>query len=221
MLNRIRDQKGFTLLEMLVAGTILAVGLLGIASMMVSAMQGNNYARRVSIATNLAQQKIEEMKNIPFENLYATDPNNSNKSSNAAPANMNNLSGTHVEGDPYSCDTVYTHTDGHCVKALDGGSNPSPCNATYPCGDVTSGDKVWTYSLSYTDPDTGIVFRRIWTVKRNPDIDGDNSLASDGTNTDADEQRTIRVEAIVSWNNSKDVAPVKWHKITTASIIAG
>lgn len=205
MLNRIKDQKGFSLIEMLVASAILTIGLLGIASMMISAIQGNNFARRVSIATNLAQQRIEEMKNIPFENLYNTDASNSNKSSNVAPAAMSASNGAATQ----------------TVTPVDAGSNPSPCNTTYPCGDIASGDKVWTYSLSYTDPDTGIVFRRIWTVKRNPDIDGDNSLAADGTNTDADEQRTIRVESIVSWNNSKDVAPVKWHKIAFVSIIAG
>ncbi len=211
MLNRIKDQKGFTLLEMLVAGAILAIGLLGIAAMMISSMQANNQARRTSIATNLAQQRIEEMRNIPFENLYKTDPSNSNKSSNEAPANMSVSNGTATQ----------------TVIPVDNGVNSSPCDATYPCGDVTSGNKVWTYSLSYTDPDTGIVFRRIWTVQRNPDIDGDNSLGADGlTNTDTDEQRTIRVEVIVSWSDlskidSSGARQKKWHKVSAASIIAG
>lgn len=194
--NRIKDQAGFTLLEMLVAGAILTIGLLGIASMMVSAMQGNNYARRVSIATNLAQQKIEEMKNISFENLFKTSSTNSNNSDNTAPATMSG------------------------VTPVDNGSNPSPCTATYPCGDVTANNLIWTYSLSYTDPDTGIVFRRIWTVERNPNING-NGNGSGNSNTDADEQRTIKVEAIVSWNNSKDAAAGKWRKVSVASIIGG
>lgn len=192
MLNRIRNQKGFTLLEMLVAGAILTVGLLGIASMMISSMQGNNYARRVSIATNLAQQRIEEMKNIPFKNLFCGPGSDC----------------------PYMPTPTTTPGPVANITPVDNGSNPSPCTAVYPCGDVTTNNSVWTYSLSYTDPDTGIVFRRIWTVQRNPDINGNGTI-------DADEQGTIRVEAIVSWNNSKDVAPVKWHKIAFASIIAG
>lgn len=197
MQDRIMDQKGFTLLEVLVAGAILTIGLLGIAAMMITAIQANAQGRKISVATNLTQQRIEEMKNIPFENLFMTDPLNSNNSSNLAPVNI--LGVTPVDnGSNQSCGT-------------DGASGGS-----YPCGDVTTNDRVWTYNLSTTIDN--ITYRRIWTVQRNPDINGNDSLnVTTGINTDVNEQRTIRVEAIVSWSD----ATGKWHKITTASLIAG
>lgn len=204
MQDRIMDQRGFTLLEVLIAGAILTIGLLGIAAMMITAIQANAQSRKMAVATNLAQQRIEEMKNIPFENLFKTDPLNSNNSSNLAPVDMS-VNATNV-------------------AASDNGSNPCAANPSptppdtvgYPCGDMTANDRVWTYNLSTTIDN--ITYRRIWTVQRNPDINGNGSLnVTTGNNTDANEQRTIKVEAIVSWSD----ATGRWHKVTTASIIAG
>jgi type IV pilus assembly protein PilV len=65
-------QKGFTLLEALVAMIILAIGILGLAPMLVLSMQGNQFSRDVTDAAYLAQGKIEQLKNqftispIPF-----------------------------------------------------------------------------------------------------------------------------------------------------------
>lgn len=206
MQDRIMDQRGFTLLEVLVAMTILTIGLLGIAAMMITAINANGQSRRMTIATNLAQQRIEEMRNIPFENLFKTDPSNSNKSSNLAPVDM---------------------FVGTTISATNNGSNP--CNndppnsgSSYPCGDVSAGDLIWTYVPSNTFIIGGTTFDRtnwriIWTVQRNPDINGNGSLDNNtGNNTDADEQRTMRVEAIVSWKD----ATGRWHRVTTSSIIS-
>ena len=190
MLNRIKNQTGFTLLEVLVAGAILTIGLLGIAAMMTSAMRANSNSRRMTTATNLAQQRIEEMKNIPFENLFKTSATNSNNSSNVAPVNILG------------------------VAPVDNGVNPSPCTATYPCGDIKANDLIWTYSSDAAVD--SITYKRIWTVERNPNING-NGNGSGDNNLDADEQRTVRVEAIVSWKDSTG----KWHKVSTASIISG
>lgn len=182
MRSKLRDQVGFTLLEVLVAMTVLTIGLLGIAAMMITAMQGNQQSRRMTIATNLAQQRIEEMKNIPFENLFQTDPANANNSSNNPPA------------------SILT------IAPVDNGVNP--CTADYPCGDVTANDLIWTYSSNTTVDNK--TFGRIWTVERNPNING---IA----NIQTDEQRTIRVQAIVSWSD----ATGRWHKVTITSIISG
>lgn len=187
--SRIKYQDGFTLLEVLVAGAILTIGLLGIAAMMITAIQANSQSRRMSIATNLAQQRIEEMRNIPFENLFKTDPNNSNNSSNVAPVNILGVAPVD-NGSNQSCGT--------------GGTS----GGDYPCGDVTANDLIWTYSSSATVDN--VTFSRIWTVQRNPDINGNGII-------DANEQRTIRVEAIVSWKDSTG----KWHKVNAASIISG
>ena len=73
--NRIakkRGQAGFTLIEVLVAMIILAIGILGLAPMLVISMQGNQFSREVSEAAYLAQDRIEQLKNqglispIPF-----------------------------------------------------------------------------------------------------------------------------------------------------------
>lgn len=62
----VRNEKGFTLLEVLVAGFILTIGLLGIAGMMTSAIRGNDFGKRMTAAENLAQQRLEEFKNLSY-----------------------------------------------------------------------------------------------------------------------------------------------------------
>ena len=54
-------ETGFTLLEVILAISLLMVGLLAVASMQVSAINGNAQANRLSEATALAQNKLEEL----------------------------------------------------------------------------------------------------------------------------------------------------------------
>ena len=54
-----RGEEGFSLVEVLVALTILAVGLLSLALLQVTAIKGNAGASRSTIAADLAQAKLE------------------------------------------------------------------------------------------------------------------------------------------------------------------
>lgn len=59
---------GFTLLEVLIAMFILAFGLLAIAQMQVTAIRGNAFSNRTTTALTLAQDKIEELSGLSFDN---------------------------------------------------------------------------------------------------------------------------------------------------------
>ena len=65
-LPRCRTNDGFTLVEMLVATTVLAIGLLGVIGMQLYAINGNSYSWNLSLAENIAQQRIEYMKNVSY-----------------------------------------------------------------------------------------------------------------------------------------------------------
>lgn len=67
----LKNKNGFTLLEVLVAGAILSVGLLGIAGMMATAINSNSFARKMSTAQLLAEQRIEKYRNL---NVFAITP---------------------------------------------------------------------------------------------------------------------------------------------------
>ena len=54
-----RGEEGFSLIEVLVALAILAVGLLSLALLQVTAIKGNAGASKSTIATDLAQAKLE------------------------------------------------------------------------------------------------------------------------------------------------------------------
>ncbi len=67
------NEKGFTLIEVLMSITILAIGLLGMAALQATATKGNALAKKNTLAISLAEDKIEEYKNTLYDNIIPTD----------------------------------------------------------------------------------------------------------------------------------------------------
>ena len=66
------SRAGFTLIEVLIALTILSVGLLGVALMQVSSISGTTFSREMNVATCLAQDMLEKLRTLPYTDT-ATD----------------------------------------------------------------------------------------------------------------------------------------------------
>ena len=60
-------EKGFTLIETMIAMAILAIGILAVTSMQITAFQGNRAARRQTEAVALAAQQLEELGALPYD----------------------------------------------------------------------------------------------------------------------------------------------------------
>jgi prepilin-type N-terminal cleavage/methylation domain-containing protein len=63
------ETEGFTMIEILVAMVVLAIGLLGMAGMTVVVMRGNRGAVEMTAATGICQKKIEELKNLDWDEV--------------------------------------------------------------------------------------------------------------------------------------------------------
>ena len=64
--SMIFKRNGFSLIEVLIALTILAIGLLAIASLQVTSVRGNFFSNSLMQATYVAQDRLEFLKNLPF-----------------------------------------------------------------------------------------------------------------------------------------------------------
>ena len=60
-------EAGFTLIEVIVAISILTVGLLAVASMQTAAIQGNNNAYRVTEGATWAQDRLEFLLSLSYD----------------------------------------------------------------------------------------------------------------------------------------------------------
>lgn len=67
-MNQVKDC-GFTLLEVLVAIVILSIGLLGMASLTVGIINGNSFSKKVTTATTLAQEKMEDVRRLGYSSM--------------------------------------------------------------------------------------------------------------------------------------------------------
>ena len=61
--NRIASSDGFSLIEVLIASSILLVGVLGVAVMLAKSIESSFVSRNVSEITELAHIKLEDLKN--------------------------------------------------------------------------------------------------------------------------------------------------------------
>ena len=60
-MNLAKDKRGFSLVEVLIAIVVLAIALMGLATLQVRCIRSNDLANRTTQATNLAQEKLEEL----------------------------------------------------------------------------------------------------------------------------------------------------------------
>ncbi|UCD71560.1 MAG: prepilin-type N-terminal cleavage/methylation domain-containing protein [Syntrophobacterales bacterium] len=68
-MKRFKTSRGFTLLEMLIALTILSVALLGLGQMMLLSIRGTSFGNKVTEATTFAQDKMEELRTVDWNGL--------------------------------------------------------------------------------------------------------------------------------------------------------
>jgi len=62
-------RSGLTLLEMVIALTILSVGLMGIALLQITAVRGNAFAGVSTLAARYAQDQVEIFRGVSFDRI--------------------------------------------------------------------------------------------------------------------------------------------------------
>ena len=68
---RIKGQKGFTLLEVMISVIILSVALLALAGLQIISIRGNSFGGTMTEAITFARDKVEDMKQDDWDNVVS------------------------------------------------------------------------------------------------------------------------------------------------------
>ena len=68
--------KGFTLIEVLIVMAIFSIGILAVAALQITSTKGNASARRITEATALAENQIEDLMQLPYSHSDLNPDNN-------------------------------------------------------------------------------------------------------------------------------------------------
>ena len=69
----IKKSAGFTLTEVLIAVVVLSVGLLGLSAMTIAVTKSLSFSNKLTTATTLAQEKVEEIKRASYANVTSAN----------------------------------------------------------------------------------------------------------------------------------------------------
>jgi prepilin-type N-terminal cleavage/methylation domain-containing protein len=110
----LKETSGFTLIEILIATVIITITSLGVATLTVGVMRGNSFSKRLTTATTLIQDQLEEVKRLGYLNAGTVSGTQNftgykrvvSVSNNSPEVNMKTID-----------ITVYWDADKHWVKA--------------------------------------------------------------------------------------------------------
>jgi prepilin-type N-terminal cleavage/methylation domain-containing protein len=152
---------GFSLIEVLVATTILTVALSALAQLFAIATNANTGAKSTTFAALLAQQKMEQLRGL----TWGFDPlglplSDTTTNVTVVPETMTGGKGL----SPSPAGSLGANTDGYCDfldkygKPLGGGTTP-PANTMYI--------RRWSVEPLPTNPNNTLVFQVLVTRSRN------------------------------------------------------
>ena len=68
-LNKKLNDRGLSIIEVIFALSIFAIGILAVSTLALSAISSNASARRVTDATTLAEDRLERLAAMPYEDI--------------------------------------------------------------------------------------------------------------------------------------------------------
>ncbi|MGD9160533.1 MAG: prepilin-type N-terminal cleavage/methylation domain-containing protein [Desulfobacteraceae bacterium] len=71
--KRVKGNEGFTLLEVIMAISILTIGLLAVASLQINAMRGNSMSMDYTESTERVQDRVEKLLNLDIGDAALAD----------------------------------------------------------------------------------------------------------------------------------------------------
>jgi len=157
-----QNNKGFTLIETLVAVSIFSVSLIGILSVLGSGIADTNYAKRKMTATYLAQEGIEYIRNVRDTYvLYATSLTKGWGEEDEEGTFINKIKKCNLNGNNEGCgiNNSVPMTQGNFIFKC---TSNEKCNLSENNGNYYSNG-----NNSSTDPDSGFI-RRIWMEETVP-----------------------------------------------------
>ena len=123
------NKKGFTLIEVLIATAILAVGLTSVLVVLNKSMSTMAVARQSAAAMNLAREEMELIKNIKYP--YPDDPTDDNANNNILSRTLSDVDRSGMKFDLTRTVTNTLDNAGNAIKKeiqVDiypaGGTNP-------------------------------------------------------------------------------------------------
>jgi prepilin-type N-terminal cleavage/methylation domain-containing protein len=167
--RRTRHQRGFTLVETLIAMAIMAIGLLGAAALMSQMSISSNDSRYMSVEALLASEKLEDLNHYPNGDPNVTVPAGTIVGDLTADAAPLTIAGRQVA---YS-DTVQISSGAGSIEEVTSGTNAGGV-ATYtsithkPDGTVVSVTTPSTTAPTKT-PDM-LLFKRRWTIEKDQPV---------------------------------------------------
>jgi prepilin-type N-terminal cleavage/methylation domain-containing protein len=78
IVNKLSKEKGFSLVELMVAVCIMTIAFAGLASMEIACINGNSIASNVTMGITLAQDKMEELNSVDYNDPRVADVNTGN-----------------------------------------------------------------------------------------------------------------------------------------------
>jgi prepilin-type N-terminal cleavage/methylation domain-containing protein len=104
-------RNGFTLLEVLIATAILGLTMAGLASMQGNAIHGNLLSRKANVATVLAQEKMEELRALPWTTAWS-DPAHQLYDGQTGNFSVDTNEDDVADAFDWDADTDHTNSDG-------------------------------------------------------------------------------------------------------------
>ena len=148
---------GFSLVEVLIAIVVLAVGLTALAGLVAQSLSGTERARYLGLAATLTSEKLEDLNRWP-----TTDPNVAAGASLSADTTVGTID--------YFDDVVYASTNGLQTETI---STKTGGVTTY-VSTSHSATGIISQSSSTTAPAAGsqMTFHRRWLIEMNPVVNG-------------------------------------------------
>ena len=147
--NKMRNKNGFTLIESMVAMTVLLIGILGVMGMQYYAITGNASSRELRVATTLTSELLAQLIGTPYTIMVvrgdgteapvtATDYGNNDFSFTAATGGMVFTRSWWIEG---GCSAMSPVVGDLCGAA---GNNPTCATVTTAPISMIRAKTCWT-----------------------------------------------------------------------------